>query len=95
MLHFAAAARKSTLTGNNFTSQLGRALTRLQHRQSMGLPLAGEFLLLAKFYAARRAALGIAQRADVQIQFPESSTEGVSVHSQYWGGFALVPIGIS
>ncbi len=41
--------------------------------------------------ATWRTALGIAQSADVNVQFPKSANEGAPVHSQRSGGLALIP----
>jgi hypothetical protein len=38
--------------------------------------------------AARRTALRFAESADVEIELPDDSAEGVAVHSQHWRGLA-------
>jgi hypothetical protein len=46
-------------------------------------------------HALCRAALGFAQRADVQIQLSKGSRKRVPVDSQYTSGFSLVPVQVS
>ena len=43
----------------------------------------------------RRTAFGIAESAIVDVQLSKAANQGASVHAQYSGGFALIPVDIS
>lgn len=92
LVHFAGGKRTLHVLFGGKEKACGEKCRRLERFWYFS---AGEFLLLAKIDAARRAALGSAESANVQIQLPESSAESVSVHSQHWGSLRLVPIGVA
>jgi|SRR5437588_9084889 len=92
LVHFADGKRTLHVPFGGKEKACGEKCRRLERFWYFS---AGEFLLLAKIDAARRAALGSAESANVQIQLQESSAESVSVHSQHWGSLRLVPIGVA
>src|SRR5436309_15571811 len=43
----------------------------------------------------RRTAFGISESAIVDVQLSKAANQGASVHAQYSGGLALIPVDIS